>query len=108
MSSKAASIALGSKQAEINAAQKHNAQLKAQVAALEKRIKDNAAKLKKSFASFGVTLPDDFTKEDLDLAFAFVESFNIKTQQIADQQVAALGFTPKSELDAAMQSCFQK
>jgi len=61
---------------------------------LEKRIKDNAAKLKKSFASFGVTLPDDFGKEDLDLAFAYVESFNIKTQQLADQQVAALGFGP--------------
>ena len=94
MSSKAASIALGSKRAEINAAQKHNAQLKAQVTALERHIQDNAAKLKKSFASFGVSLPDDFTKEDLDLAFAYVESFNIKTQQLADAQVAALGFGP--------------
>ncbi len=97
MSSKAASIALGAKQAEINAAQKHNAQLKAKVGALEKRIKDNAAKLKKSFASFGITLPDDFGKEDLDLAFAYVEAFNTRTQQLADQQVASLGFTPESE-----------
>ena len=97
MSSKAASIALGAKAAEVAAAQKMVEATRAQVKALEKRIKDNAGKLKKSFAKFGVTLPDDFTKEDLDLAFAFVESYNVKTEQLANQQVASLGFTPESQ-----------
>lgn len=97
MSSKAASIALGAKAAEVAAAQKMVEATRAQVKALEKRIQDNAAKLKKSFAKFGVTLPDNPSKEDLDLAFAFVEAFNTKTQQLADQQVASLGFTPESE-----------
>ena len=97
MSSKAASIALGAKAAEVAAAKKMVEATRAQVTALEKRIKDNAAKLKKSFAKFGVTLPDDFTKADLDLAFAFVEAYNVKTEQLANQQVASLGFTPESE-----------
>lgn len=97
MSSKALSIALGAKAAEVAAAKKQVELMRGKVDALQKRIKDNAAKIKKSFASFGITLPDDFGKEDLDLAFAYVESFNIKTQQIADQQVASLGFTPESE-----------
>ena len=97
MSSKAASIALGARAAEVAAANKQVELMKGKVDALQKRIKDNAAKLKKSFAKFGVTLPDDFGKEDLDLAFAFVEAYNVKTQQLADQQVASLGFTPESE-----------
>jgi hypothetical protein len=94
MSSKAAAIALGAKQAEINAAQKHAAQLKAKVDTLEKRIAASNVKIRKAFAQLGFTLPDDFGKEDLDLAFAFVESYNVKTQQLADAQVAALGFGP--------------
>jgi hypothetical protein len=96
MSSKAAAIALGSKQAEINAAQQHAAQLKAKVGALEKRIAASNVKIKTAFARLGFTLPDDFTKEDLDLAFAFAEAYNIKTQQLADAQVAALGFEPRT------------
>ncbi len=94
MSSKAASIALGAKAAEVANAKKQVEASRAQVKALEKRIQDNAAKLKKSFAKFGISLPDDFTKEDLDLAFSFVEAYNIKTEQLADAQVAALGFGP--------------
>jgi hypothetical protein len=97
MSSKAASIALGAKAAELHAALKQMDALKAKVKGAEDRIQASAKKIKKSFASFGVTLPDDFGKEDLDLAFAFVESYNVRTQQIADQQVASLGFTPQSE-----------
>ena len=97
MSSKAASIALGAKAAEVANAKKMVEATRAKVAALEKRITDNAAKLKKSFAKFGVTLPDNPSKEDLDLAFAFVESYNVKTQQLADKQVMSLGFTPESE-----------
>ena len=94
MSSRAASIELGAKAAEVANAKKQVEATRSQVKALEKRIQDNAAKLKKSFASFGVSLPDDFTKEDLDLAFSFVEAYNVKTQQLADAQVAALGFGP--------------
>jgi hypothetical protein len=94
MSSKAASIALGAKQAEINAALKQMELLKAKVKGAEDRIQASAKKIKKSFASFGVTLPDNPSKEDLDLAFAYVESYNVKTQQLADAQVAALGFGP--------------
>ena len=97
MSNKAASIALGAKAAEVAAAQKMVEATRAQVKALEKRIKDNAAKLKKSFAKFGVTLPDDFTKADLDLAFAFVESYNVKTAQLADKMVSSMGFTPERQ-----------
>jgi multidrug resistance efflux pump len=97
MSRKAASIALGAKAAEVAAAQKQVEATRAQVKALEQRIKDNAAKLKKAFASFGVTLPDNPSKDDLDLCFAYVESYNLRTEQIANQQVASLGFTPESE-----------
>lgn len=97
MSSKAASIALGAKAAEVAAAQKMVEATRAQVKALEKRITDNATKLKKSFAKFGVTLPDNPSKEDLDLAFSFVESYNVRTQQLADKQVTSLGFTPESK-----------
>ncbi len=97
MSSKAASIALGAKAAEVANAKKQVELMKGKVDALQKRIQENAAKLKKSFAKFGVTLPDNPSKEDLDLAFSFVEAFNTRTQQLADQQVASLGFTPESE-----------
>ena len=97
MSSKAHSIALGAKAAEVANAKKQVELMKAKVGALESRIRDSAASIKKSFAKFGVTLPDNPSKEDLDLAFAFVESYNTRTQQLADKQVASLGFTPKSQ-----------
>lgn len=97
MSRKAASIALGAKAAEVAAAQKMVEATRAQVKALEQRIKDNAAKLKKAFASFGIRLPDDFSQEDLDMGFAFIEAYNAKTEQLADLQVASLGFTPERQ-----------
>jgi hypothetical protein len=97
MSNKAASIALGAKAAEVANAKKQVELMKGKVDALQKRIQDNAAKLKKSFAKFGVTLPDNPSKEDLDLGFAYVEAYNVKTEQLANQQVASLGFTPERQ-----------
>ncbi len=97
MSSKALSIELGAKAAEVANAKKQVEVLKAKLQGIKDNIKDLDAKLKKSFAKFGVSLPDDFTKEDLDLAFAYVEAYNVKTEQLANQQVASLGFTPESE-----------
>jgi hypothetical protein len=59
MSRHALQIALGAKQAEVDAALKLQGKLKAQVSALEKKAKDSAASLKASFARIGysVTIP---------------------------------------------------
>jgi hypothetical protein len=108
MSASALAIKAGVKAAEIAALKRDVVAMKAKVDGLEKRIRASRAAIKRSFASFGLNLPDDFGDAEIEAGKTFIESYNVRTQQIADQQVASLGFTPKSELDAAMQSCFQK
>jgi hypothetical protein len=94
MSSKAASIALGAKQAEINAALKQMELLKAKVKGAEDRIQASAKKIKATFAKYGFTVSDSPTPEEIENGLACMEAFNIRTEQLANQQVAALGFGP--------------
>jgi hypothetical protein len=94
MSKHALQIALGAKQAEVDAALKLQGKLKAQVVALEKKAKDSAASLKASFARIGYALSDDPSPEELESAKAYWDGYQTRQKQIADQMVAAMGFGP--------------
>ena len=104
MSSKAASIALGVKAAEAAALKKQIEANSAKVKQLEERIKNSHAKLRTAFAKVGLALPDDPTPEDFDNGLAALESYNVRTQQLADAQFASLGFNPsgKAAMDEAV------
>ena len=94
MSKHALQIALGAKQAEVDATLKHRDKLKAQVAALEKRAKDSAASLKASFARIGFRLSDDPSAEELEAGKAYLDGYAVRQKQIVDQMVASMGFGP--------------
>ena len=94
MSKHALQIALGAKQAEVDAALKLQGKLKAQVAALEKRAKDSAASLKASFARIGFRLSDDPSAEELEAGKAYLDGYAVRQKQIVDQMVASMGFGP--------------
>ncbi len=94
MSKHALQIALGAKQAEVDATLKHRDKLKAKVAALEKRAKDSAASLKASFARIGYALSDDPSAAELESAKAYLDGYSVRQKQIVDQMVASMGFGP--------------
>jgi hypothetical protein len=102
MSKHALQIALGAKQAEVDAALKLQGKLKAQVAALEKKVKASASSLKASFQRIGFNLSDDPSPEQLESARAFLDGYAVKAKQLAQAQAASLGFAPitDEELDA--------
>ena len=92
MSKHALQIALGAKQAEVDAALKLQGKLKAQVAALEKKAKDSAASLKASFARIGFRLSDDPSAQELEAGKAYFDGYAVRQKQIAEAQACALGF----------------
>ncbi len=94
MSKHALQIALGAKQAEVDATLKHRDKLKEQVAALEKRAKDAGASLKASFARIGYALSDDPSPEELEAGKAYLDGYQTRQKQIVDQMVASMGFGP--------------
>jgi hypothetical protein len=94
MSKHALQIALGAKQAEVDAALKLQGKLKAQVSALEKKAKDSAASLKASFARIGFRLSDDPSAEELEAGKAYLDGYAVRQKQIVDQMVASMGFGP--------------
>jgi hypothetical protein len=103
MSRHALQIALGAKQAEVDAALKLQGKLKAQVSALEKKAKDSAASLKASFARIGYALSDDPSPEQLEAARAYLDGYGIRAKQLAQAQAASLGFEPIT--DAELNAC---
>ena len=108
MSNHALQIELGAKQAELHAAQKYRDQLKAKVAALEKKVKTTNANLKASYGRIGFTMSDNPSAEELEAGRAFLDGYSVKQRQLVDQQLAACGFGRKDEMDEALRSVLQK
>ena len=97
MSNKAIAIELGAKAAELHAAQKQIELLKAKLAALQKQTKTSATSLKAAFARIGFRMSDDPSVEELEAGKAYLDGYRIRQNQIVDQMVASLGFTPESQ-----------
>jgi hypothetical protein len=110
MSNKALSIQLGAKQAELDASLKHLSLMKAKVAALEKQTKASATTLKAAFARIGFRMSDDPSAEELEAGRAYLDGYRTRQNQIVDQMVSSLGFTPESkraELEKSFSSTFE-
>ncbi len=110
MSRKALQIEAGAKQAELDASLKHLDLMKAKVAALEKLVKASATSLKAAYARIGFRMSDDPSAEELETGKAYLDGYRTRQNQLVDQMVASLGFTPESkraELEKSFSSSFE-
>ena len=94
-------LALGAKKAELAAVNKQLDALKAKLANGQRQLRagwrDLAARLKKFDIDLPLGADGEPTPADIDRALAEAEGFNVRTRQLADIQVASLGFTPESK-----------
>lgn len=107
-------LALGAKKAELAHLKAQVDQLKATIQDTERRLragwKNAAARLKKFDVDLPLNAAGEPTPADIERALAEAEGFNIKTRQLADQQVMACGFTPESvraRLGQSFADCFE-
>lgn len=113
----AAALERGAQKAELAAMKRQVAQLRATVSAIESRLRtgwqDLAARLKQGW-NVDLPLQSDGTptRDDIEAALAEVEAFNVRTDQLARQQVLAAGFDPdgpskKAKLERSFAACFR-
>jgi hypothetical protein len=103
-------LELGAKNAEVDAARKQQAQLKAKLADIKSRLAASNKQLKARFKRFGIEISDDPTREEIEAALTVAEGFSIRAQQIAEEQAAALGFPVEKTSERLGQSfadCFK-
>ncbi len=107
-------LALGAKKAELAAAIKERDALKAKLETGKRELragwKNLAARLKKMDVDLPLGADGEPTPADIERALAEAEGFNIRTRQLADQQVMACGFTPESareRLGQGFANCFK-
>jgi uncharacterized protein YigA (DUF484 family) len=103
-------LELGAKNAEIAAARKQQAQLKAKLADIKSKLAASNKQLKARFAKFGIQISENPSKEEIESALVVAEGYNIRAQQIAEEQAASLGFPiekTSERLGRAFAACFE-
>jgi hypothetical protein len=107
-------LALGAKKAELNALNRQADALKTKLQTGQRELKAGwkhlAARLKKMDIVLPLGADGEPDPADVERALAEAEGFNVRTKQLADIQVASLGFTPESVRERLGQSfadCFK-
>jgi hypothetical protein len=103
-------LELGAKTAEVAAARKQQELLKAKIADIKSRLAASNKTLKARFAKFGIQISENPSKEEIESALVVAEGYNIRAQQIAEEQASALGFPVEKTSERLGQSfaaCFK-
>jgi hypothetical protein len=107
-------LALGSKKAELNALNKQADALKTKLQTGQRELragwKHLASRLKKMDIDLPLNVDGEPAPADVERALAEAEGFNVRTRQLAEQQVMACGFTPESvraRLGQSFADCFE-
>lgn len=107
-------LALGAKKAELNALNRQADALKTKLQTGQRELKAGWKHLQARLKKMDIILPlgadGEPTAADLERALAEAEGFNVRTKQLADQQVMACGFTPESvreRLGQSFAACFE-